>query len=188
MTSAPPIVLPDEFNAAAYFMTATLPGGRGAKVAIECGDIQVSYRQLFERVNQLGNGLRSLGVRIEDRVFLLLFDTPEFAASFFGAIKIGAVPVPVNTLLKPADYEYLLNNSRARVAIVSQVIDASRPGHSQASVALSGDHRRCRTWAAGRRGPLRECTQKSSYTLDAAADQQRRCRLLALLVRQHRPA
>jgi acyl-coenzyme A synthetase/AMP-(fatty) acid ligase len=59
-------------------------------------------------------------VRIEERVFLLLLDTPEFAVSFFGAVKIGAVPVPVNPLLKPADYTYLLNNSRARVAIVSQ--------------------------------------------------------------------
>jgi len=103
MTSAPPIALPDEFNAAAYFIDRHIPEGRGAKVAIECGDIQVSYRQLFERVNQLGNGLRSLGVRIEERVFLLLLDTPEFAVSFFGAIKIGAIPVPVNTLLKPAD-------------------------------------------------------------------------------------
>jgi len=53
-------------------------------------------------------------------VFLLLLDSPEFAASFFGAIKIGTVPVPINTLLKSADYEYLLNNSRARVAIVSE--------------------------------------------------------------------
>ncbi len=56
---------------------------------------------------------------MEERVLLLLLDTPEFAISFFGAIKIGAVPVPVNTLLKPADYKYLLNNSRASVAIVS---------------------------------------------------------------------
>jgi benzoate-CoA ligase len=60
-----------------------------------------------------------LGVRPEERVFLLLLDTPEFASSFFGAIKIGAVPVPVNTLLKAADYEFLLNDSRARVAVVS---------------------------------------------------------------------
>jgi acyl-coenzyme A synthetase/AMP-(fatty) acid ligase len=58
-------------------------------------------------------------VRMEERVFLLLLDSPEFAAIFFGAIKIGAVPVPVNTLLKSADYKYLLNNCRARVAIVS---------------------------------------------------------------------
>ena len=120
MTSASPILLPDQFNAAAYFIDRHMEEGRGAKIAIECGDIQLSYRQLFERVNQLGNALKNLGVRIEERVFLLLLDTPEFAVSFFGAIKIGAVPVPVNTLLKPDDYAYLLNNSRARVAIVSQ--------------------------------------------------------------------
>ena len=59
---------------------------------------------------------------VEERVVLLLFDTPEFAATFFGAIKIGAVPVPINTLLKPADYNYLLNDSRARVAIVSEAL------------------------------------------------------------------
>jgi non-ribosomal peptide synthetase component E (peptide arylation enzyme) len=154
MTSVPPIVLPDEFNAAAYFIDRHIAQGRGAKVAIECGDIQISYCQLLERVNQLGNGLRNLGVRIEERVLLLLLDTPEFAISFFGAIKIGAIPVPVNTLLKPADYTYLLNNSRARRGHRQSVIALSRPGHSQASVALSGDNRRCRHWAAGGRGPL----------------------------------
>src|ERR1700693_3937914 len=124
MTSAPPLILPDEFNAAVHFIDRHIAEGRGAKVAIECGDIQLTYRELFERVNQVGNGLRTLGVRIEERVFLLLLDSPEFAASLFGAIKIGAVPVPVNTLLKSADYEYLLNNSRARVAIVSDSLVA----------------------------------------------------------------
>ncbi len=93
--------------------------GRGQKVAIECEDRRVTYRQLFDSVNQVGNALKKFDVRPEERVFLLLLDTPEFAASFFGAIKIGAVPVPVNTLLKPADYEFLLNNSRARVVIAS---------------------------------------------------------------------
>lgn len=120
MTPVPPIMLPDEFNAAAYFIDRHIQEGRGNKVAIECEGVQVSYRQLFESVNRMGNALRTLGVRIEERVLLLLLDTPEFGASFFGAIKIGAVPVPVNTLLKSSDYEYLLNNSRARVAIVSQ--------------------------------------------------------------------
>src|ERR1700734_3339274 len=120
MPLAPPLILPDEFNAAVYFIDRHIAEGRGAKVAIECGDIQVTYRELFERVNQVGNGLRSLGVRIEERVLLLLLDGPEFAFSFFGAIKIGAVPVPVNTLLKPADYQYILNNSRARVAVVTE--------------------------------------------------------------------
>src|ERR1700720_1523273 len=125
MSSVAPIFFPDEFNAASYFVDRDIKEGRADKVAIECGEVHVTYRQLFERVNQLGNGLRRLGVRIEERVFLLLLDSPEFAASFFGAIKIGAVPVPVNTLLKSADYEYLLNNSRARVAIVSDSLMAA---------------------------------------------------------------
>src|SRR5580692_7989849 len=166
MTLAPPLILPDEFNAAVYFIDRHIAEGRGAKVAIECGDIQLTYRELFERVNQVGNGLRSLGVRIEERVFLLLLDTPEFAISFFGAIKIGAVPVPVNTLLKPADYLYLLNNSRARVAIVSEslrsLIDAT-PRHQLRyleTIVVIGD--------GPGAGPVTfaELTQKSSATLD----------------------
>lgn len=119
MTWAPPILLPDQFNAAAYFIDRHMSDGRAGKTAIECGDIRVTYGDLYARVNQFGNGLKSLGVRIEERVLLLLLDTAEFAACFFGAIKIGAVPVPVNTLLKTADYKFLLNNSRARVAVVS---------------------------------------------------------------------
>src|SRR6266704_7176701 len=122
MTTKSPFPLPEEFNAAAYFVDRHIAEGRGNKVAIECEDRRVTYRQLFESVNQVGNALKKLHVRIEERVFLLLLDTPEFAASFFGAIKIGAVPVPVNTLLKPADYEFLLNNSRARVVIVSDAL------------------------------------------------------------------
>ena len=113
-------IVPDEFNAATYFIDRHIAAGRGEKVAIECGERRVTFQQLFETVNRMGNCLRKLGVRIEERVILLLLDTPEFAASFFGAIKIGAVPVPMNTLLKPADYKYLLNDSRARVAIVSE--------------------------------------------------------------------
>jgi benzoate-CoA ligase family protein len=119
MIPAAPIRLPDEFNAATYFIDRHLAAGRGEKVALECLDDRVTYSQLHERVNRVGNALRDLKVRIEERVFLLLLDTPDFATCFFGAIKIGAVPVPVNTLLKPPDYQYLLNNSRARVAIVS---------------------------------------------------------------------
>src|SRR5438309_8950723 len=124
MNAGAPIPLPDEFNAAAYFIDRHLQEERSDKIAIECEGLRVTYRQLYEGVNRVGNGLRKLGVRIEERVFLLLLDTPEFAASFFGAIKIGAAPVPVNTLLKSADYEYLLNNSRARVAIVSDSLVA----------------------------------------------------------------
>src|SRR5215469_7994070 len=92
---APPTMLPDEFNAAAYFIDRHINEGRSSRIAIECGERNVTYGQLFTLVNQFGNALRSFAVRMEERILLLLLDTPEFAVSFFGAIKIGAVPVPV---------------------------------------------------------------------------------------------
>ncbi len=114
--------LPDAFNVATYFVDRNVLEGRGEKTAMECGDEQVSYRQVLERTNRVGNALRKLGVRAEERVVLLLLDTPEFLYSFFGTIKIGAVAVPANTLLKPYEYEYLLNDTRARVALVSEAL------------------------------------------------------------------
>lgn len=114
------IDLPREFNVASHFLDHHLREGRANKVAIECGDDRITYRQLLERVNQTGNALKKAGVRPEERVALLLLDTPEFAFCFFGAIKIGAVPIPLNTMLKPGEYQYMLNDSRARVLIVSE--------------------------------------------------------------------
>src|SRR6266568_2374786 len=112
--------IPDSFNVASYFLDRHLQEGREGRVAIECGEERVTYRQLAREVNRVGWALREkLDVRVEERVLLLLQDTPAFAYSFFGAIRIGAVAVPVNTLLKPGDYHYLLNDCRARVAIVS---------------------------------------------------------------------
>ena len=62
--------------------------------------------------------VQELGVRMEERVALLLPDSPEWVYVFFGAIKAGAVAIPLNTLLASKDYEYLLNDSRARVLVV----------------------------------------------------------------------
>jgi benzoate-CoA ligase family protein len=114
------ITLPENFNVATHFVDRNVREGRGAKVAIECGDERVTYQQLLENTNRVGNALLALDVRPEERILLLLLDTPEFLYSFFGAIKIGAVAVPVNTQAKPQDYEYILNDCRARVAIVSE--------------------------------------------------------------------
>jgi len=111
----------EAFNAAEYFVDCHVREGRGERIAIECEEQRVTYSQLSERVNRLGTALRdTLDVRMEERVLLLLPDIPEFAYCFFGAIKIGAVPVPVNTLLRANDYEYLLNDTRARVAVTSE--------------------------------------------------------------------
>ena len=157
--------LPDRFNAAEYFIDRNVREGRGSAVAIECGDQRLCYDALLERVNRVGSALRRrFDVRIEERVALILLDGPEFIYSFFGAIKIGAVPVPINTLWKSRDYEYVLNDCRARVLIVSAAllpqilviprdtlrhlrhivvvggVDADRDGlHSFAGVIAAGD-------------------------------------------------
>jgi benzoate-CoA ligase family protein len=117
------VTLPDIFNAATWFVDRNVEEGRGGHVAIECGDERVTYLQVLERVNRLGSALRDrLGVRCEERVLLLTLDGPEMIYSFFAAIKIGAVPVPLNTLWKRADYEYVLRDSRATVLIVSEAL------------------------------------------------------------------
>src|SRR5206468_9325108 len=77
------------------------------------------YRDVAELANRTGNALRSLGVDLEDRVLMVCPDAPEFLGTFWGAIKIGAVPVPVNTLMRRRDYEYFLNDSRAKALVVS---------------------------------------------------------------------
>ena len=117
---APIITIPDTFNAAAEFVDRHVAEGRGERIALRCRERAVTYQQVAEMVNRTGNALGSLGVEMENRVLLLLYDSPEFVASFFGAIKIGAVPVPVNTMMRPADYEYLLNDSRAKALIVQR--------------------------------------------------------------------
>jgi benzoate-CoA ligase len=107
------------FNAAVHFVDRHVEEGRGSRVAVECGGERVTYAQVHERVNRVGNALRGLGVRAEERVLLLTLDSTEMISAFFGAIKIGAVPVPLNTLWTPRDYEYVLADPRARVLIVS---------------------------------------------------------------------
>ncbi|MBV8906872.1 MAG: AMP-binding protein, partial [Acidobacteriia bacterium] len=85
------IELPDRYNLADHFVDRHLREGRGEKTAILAGDRQVTYREIAEQVNRVGNGLLALGLQEEQRVLLLLPDVPEFAAAYFGAMKIGAV-------------------------------------------------------------------------------------------------
>ncbi len=148
--SVPAIHLPDQFNVATWFVDRNVQEGRGGKIGIECGSERVTYQQLLERVNRLGNALRQLNVQREERVQLILLDTPEFLYSFFGAIKMGAVAVPTNTLLKSADYRYLLNDTGARVAIVSesllpaiQAIPRSELECLQHVIVAGGKHEGC---------------------------------------------
>ncbi len=121
--SAVDLGIPEVFNAATHFIDRHIQEGRGARVAIECGDERVTFAELHERVNRFGSALRNrLDVRPEERVMLLMVDEPAFAYAFFGVLKIGAIAVPVNTLLKERDYRYLLDDSRAVVLVVSEAL------------------------------------------------------------------
>jgi benzoate-CoA ligase family protein len=112
--------IPAAFNVATHFVDRNVAEGRGADVAIECGDARITYDEVLRNVNRVGSALRQLGVQAEERVLLLLLDGPAFVYSFFGTIKIGAVPVPLNTLWKPSDYQFVIHDSGAAAIIVSR--------------------------------------------------------------------
>ncbi|HXG21793.1 MAG TPA: benzoate-CoA ligase family protein [Methylomirabilota bacterium] len=118
----PVLDIPESFNAASAFIDRHILEGRGERVALRCHEQTVTYAQLAANVNRVGNALQRLGVRPEERVVMAVVDSPEFVYSFWGAIKIGAVPVPVNTFLRADEYAYVLENSRASVLIASQEV------------------------------------------------------------------
>lgn len=118
------IVVPDRLNMVSWFLDARVEEGRGEQVAVHYhageGDESrdVTYGELVRRSKQVCNLLRKLGVRIEERVLLLLLDTPEFVEAYFGVLRAGAVAVPANTWLLPEDYAYYLEYARPRAVIV----------------------------------------------------------------------
>ena len=107
------------FNATDYFVDRNIRQGRGHKVAVYTEYRNYTYNDMQKMTNKTANALRDLGVRFDDRILMLMLDVPQFYAIFWGAIRIGAVPIPVNTMLTPDDYEYYLNDSRARVLVIS---------------------------------------------------------------------
>ncbi|WP_338598527.1 benzoate-CoA ligase family protein [Sulfolobus tengchongensis] len=88
------------------------------RVAIFYRDEIWTYRKLIDEINKVGNGLRELGVEKENRILMISYDTPYFISVFYGAMKIGAIPVPVNTYLKPQDYIFFLEDTAAKVLVV----------------------------------------------------------------------
>ncbi|MBI2766964.1 MAG: benzoate-CoA ligase family protein [Chloroflexi bacterium] len=109
----------DLFNASEYLVDRQVAAGNGDRVAIRCRGESITYAGLLQRVEMAASGLRRLGVRPEERVVLVLLDGPEFVAAFLGAMRIGAVPLPLNPLLPGADLALSAADARARIAIVS---------------------------------------------------------------------
>ncbi len=158
--------IPDRFNAASFFVDRHVEEGRGGRPAFIDENRTVTYRDLQENVNRVGNALLACGVEPEQRVLLVMLDTPEFPACFFGSIKIGAVPVPVNTLMRAHDYRFFLEDSRAKVAIVSERLlpevgkILGQAKHLEKTIVVGP--------AAGGRTSFEEWTRSASSTLKAA--------------------
>lgn len=117
MTSAP-----RDFNAAIHFVERHVREGRGDRVAYVHDGGTTTYGALADRAARIATALRRAGVAPEQRVVLCMLDTPDFVATFFGAVRAGVVPVPVNTLLTTDDYAFMLADSRARVVFVSDAL------------------------------------------------------------------
>ena len=107
------------FNVAVPFIDRHLDEGRASKIAIRSADGDVTYGDLAANVNRAGNALGELGIEAGDRVVMAVKDCPMFFYIFWGAIKAGFVPVPINTLLRANDYRYILENSGCAAAIYS---------------------------------------------------------------------
>jgi benzoate-CoA ligase len=153
-------------NAASWFVDRHPAEGRAGSPAFHLERDVLTYGQVQELANRTGNALLALGVERGERVLLLALDAPEFLGTFWGALKIGAVPVPVNTFLKEADYRYFLADSRATAAVVSAPLlgpsrEALRRAPSLRSVLVAG----------GEAGPFlsfEECVARASADLATA--------------------
>ena len=108
------------FNASAYLLDRHLEAGAGSVVAVRHAGGDLSYETMLARVCEAASGLAALGIRPEERVMLVMGDGPELVSAFLGAMRLGAVPIPVNTMLTATDYARLAADSRARVVVTTE--------------------------------------------------------------------
>lgn len=167
MPAPSPLSLSDDFNAAVPFIDRHLAEGRAAKAAIRTIHGDVTYGDLATAVNRCGNALLGLGLRPGDRLLMVVKDCPAFFAIFWGAIKAGIVPVPLNTLLRAGDYAYMIGDSGCSGLVWSlefaAEVDAALAQGRRPPVAMSVDALQPLYDAAAAElealpaGPLAEC-------------------------------
>src|SRR5271166_4289138 len=107
------------FNVAVPFIDRHVGEGRGAKVAIRTIDGDLTYADLASNVDRCAGALMGLGIRPGERLLIVVKDCPAFFYLFWGAIKAGIVPVPLNTLLRQASYSFMIDDSGAAALVYS---------------------------------------------------------------------
>src|SRR5262249_9861986 len=136
-------MVPRDYNFAADILKRNLDGGRSDKIAFIDHRGKYSYGDLADRAERFGHILRGLGMRSEERILICLLDSIDWPTAFLGAIKAGVVAVPVNTLVTEDDYRFMLEDSRARVLVVSgellpEIAPAVATAHGLEHVIVSG--------------------------------------------------
>jgi len=128
------IVVPDKLNLATYYLDENLTQERSQKTAIYYEGETYTFSDVAVLTNKIGNILKDLNVLMEDRVLLVLQDSPEWIAGWFAIMKIGGVATHAYTYLQPSDYEYFFNYVRPRVVIAdATTIDRVREGTRNSS-------------------------------------------------------
>jgi benzoate-CoA ligase family protein len=107
------------FNVAVPFIDRHLTEGRATRVAIRSVGEDVSYASLADRVARCGNALLRLGIAPKSRLLMVVRDCPEFFYVFWGAIKAGIIPVPLNTALRVDDYKFMIEDSGCAAIVYS---------------------------------------------------------------------
>jgi benzoate-CoA ligase family protein len=127
--------LPERYNVGADLVERNLSAGRAGKVAIHSIHPDVTYGDLFQLSCGAARTLQDLGVRREERVLIVGYDSPGWVAAFLGTIRLGAIPVPVNPLLQRSeDYDHYIDDSLARVVVVdSNTEEKLQPAVDRAS-------------------------------------------------------
>src|SRR3954454_21778337 len=107
------------YNAAVDFVDANVARGLGQKVAFIDPTRSLTYGELQTRTYQFAAALKALGLRQEDRLLLLLPDTVDYPVAFWGAVRAGVIAIPLNTLLSPDIYAYIMADSRATAMVAA---------------------------------------------------------------------
>jgi benzoate-CoA ligase family protein len=114
------------FNACEYLLDRRLAEGDGPRTALTGVAGDLTYADLYDRVCRTAAGLRAIGLQPEQRVLMLMADSPQFVTVYLAAMRIGAIPVPVSTMLHADDVAELLRDSRARfLAITREFADTA---------------------------------------------------------------
>jgi 4-hydroxybenzoate-CoA ligase len=113
------LLLRRPYNAAGDLIDTAVSRGLGAKIAFTDGDRSLTYGELQAQTCRFASALAGLGLRPEERVSLLLYDTVDFPVAFWGGVRAGIVVLPLNTLLTAEQYAYILADSRASAIVAS---------------------------------------------------------------------